>query len=303
MAPLHGTTTGGPPLGSRVRRTGNAAGRHSPENTGGPPLISNSNIPHGRPKWDTPHGGLGGASPYFRIVSVWSSPLGSKRTRHRRASPYFTIFSKILRGRPAWQRQGRGGPPLISELNWHIKVYPPHLGGGPGTGGPPLISELNRHIKVFPPCMGGGPGTRGPPLISIPLQHLKTPPPLVGRGPGTGGPPLISIQPFKYRTGGPPLISFQTSRRRCLRPAGANGQGRGASPYFTALPGEPDAEAAGRCHYPGAVSTVAAGAGPYLRPGAVSPLFHRLFLPVPSDRTRSPPLDAPVQNTRSSGPG
>ena len=121
-----------------------------------------------------------------------------------------------------------------------------------------------------------------------------------------GGPPLISLSSLTrdpQGTGGPPLISVLCRQGRPLPPAWAEDQGWGASPCSTALPGEPDVEAAGRCHYPGAVSTVAAGAGPYLRPGAVSPLFHRLPAPVPSDRTRSPPHDVPVQNTRCSGLG
>ena len=197
---------------------------------------------------------------------------------------------------------GTGGPPLISELNRIQRSFHPSWAEDQGPGGHPLFQSGSRYKGLSTP-----PGRRTRDRGATPYfrtdsayQGLST---LHGRRTGTGGPPLISIQPFTYRTGGPPLISFQNSTRQCLRPARANGQGRGAPPCFTALPGKPDAEAAGRCHYPGAVSTVAAGAGPYLRPGAVSPLFHRLFLPVPSDRTRSPPHDAPVQDTRSSGPG
>ena len=197
---------------------------------------------------------------------------------------------------------GTGGPPLISELYRCINVFPPCLGGRPGTGGPPLISKLHRHIKVVPPCMGGGPGTGGPPLISFPLWQIKIPPPLVGRGPGIGGLPLFQYSHSGTGLGGLPL--FQTTSPSIgSSPRRANDQGRGASPCVTALPGEPDVEAAGRCHYPGAVSTVAAGAGPYLRPGADSSLFHRLPILVPSDRTRSPPHDVPVHNTRNSGLG
>ena len=44
------------------------------------------------------------------------------------------------------------------------------------------------------------------------------------------------------------------------------------------------AGAAGRCHCPGVVSPVAAGTGPYLRPDAVSPLFHHLPAPVQASR-------------------
>ena len=114
-----------------------------------------------------------------------------------------------------------------------------------------------------------------------------------------GASPYFSTA-IQVRVWGLPL--FQTTTPSIgSSPRRANDQGRGASPFVTALPGEPDVEAAGRCHYPGAVSTVAAGAGPYLRPGADSPLFHRLPIPVPSDRTRSPPHDVPVQNTRNSG--
>ena len=54
-------------------------------NRGGLPLFqipTNSNIPCGRPKCDIRHGGLGGPSPYFRIVSVGScrSTLTERRT-------------------------------------------------------------------------------------------------------------------------------------------------------------------------------------------------------------------------------
>ena len=102
--------------------------------------------------------------------------------------------------------------------------------------------------------------------------------------------------------GGLPL--FQTTTPSIgSSPRRANDRGRGASPFVTALPGEPDVEAAGRCHYPGAVSTVTAGAGPYLRPSADSPLFHRLPIPVPSDRTRSPPHDVPVHTQGTVGWG
>ena len=79
--------------------------------------------------------------------------------------------------------------------------------------------------------------------------------------------------------------------------------------------GSPTAGAAGRCHLPGAVSTVTAGAGPFLRPGAVSPSLHRLPAPVgptgqrggfgsPHVQKLDPPTrDAPVQNTRSAWAG
>ena len=164
----------------------------------------------------------------------------------------------------------------------------------------------------------GAPGGAGAPpgqsLGGHPLFHDRLSKTQVDRGSwGAGAPPvsLWGATPYfiivshqgSTRDGGPPLLSVLCRQGRPLPPAWAEDQGRGASPCFTALPGEPDVEAAGRCHYPGAVSTVAAGAGPYLRPGAVSPLFHRLPAPVPSDRTRSPPHDVPVQNTRCSGLG
>ena len=68
-----------------------------------------------------------------------------------------------------------GGPP-VRYLNGCIEVRggPPVPGPLPTRGGA-LISELNRHIKVFPPHLGGGPGTGGPPLISIPLRHPPVP--------------------------------------------------------------------------------------------------------------------------------
>ena len=96
--------------------------------SGGPPLISISTIPYGRPTWDTRHGGHWGASPYFRIVSVCScrSTLTERRT---------------------W---GRGTAPYIMP-SFHNSTLPPvHVGKGPGTGGPPLIS-----VKQFKPRARG----------------------------------------------------------------------------------------------------------------------------------------------------
>ena len=79
--------------------------------------------------------------------------------------------------------------------------------------------------------------------------------------------------------------------------------------------GSQTAKAARKCHYPGAVSTVVAGAGPFLSPGVVSPLLHRPLAPVgptghhggfssPHVQELDPPTrDAPVQNTRSAWAG
>ena len=85
----------------------------------------------------------------------------------------------------------------------------------------------------------------------------------------------------------PPPVPL-TSLCSCHVPA----HPRGATPWFRALPGKPGTEATGRCRYPGAVSTVAVGAGPCLRLGADAPVLRR---------TPLQPHDAPVQNTRWGG--
>ena len=178
---------------------------------------------------------------------------------------------------PAWaEDQGPGGHPLFQNCIGISRSFHPAWAEDPGPGGRPLLHSRSGRSKFLRPFEAEVQGSGGLPLFQY--SHSGT---------GLGGLPL-------FQTTTP---SIGSSPRR------ANDQGRGASPFVTALPGEPDVEAAGRCHYPGAVSTVSAGAGPYLRPGADSPLFHRLPIPVPSDRTRSPPHDVPVHNTRNSGLG
>ena len=81
--------------------------------------------------------------------------------------------------------------------------------------------------------------------------------------------------------GASPYFTSAPSNHDSSTPRGQRTRDGGASPCFKALPGEPGIEAAGRCRYPGAVSTVTAGASPFLSPGAVSPVLHRLPAPDP----------------------
>ena len=115
-------------------------------------------------------------------------------------------------------------------------------------------------------------------------------------GQETRGPPLISSH-FLHPVG-TPTVASPTDKE----------PGTGGPPL---LSGSQTPEAAGRCHYPGAVSTVAAGAGPFLSPRVVSPLLHHPPAPVGPTGNRGgfgsphvqeldpPSRDAPVQNMRS----
>ena len=100
MAPLHGTTTGGPPLGSYILQIVRPL-LVSPvvENRGASPYFNFIHrIPTGRPTWDSRHGGHGGASPYFRNFSFYYQVHTSHKSRDWGASPSLRIVYAAGRG-------------------------------------------------------------------------------------------------------------------------------------------------------------------------------------------------------------
>ena len=126
MASLHGTTTGGPPLGSYILQIGSAAvGVTGGRNPGGLPLFQlhpsySDRPPHvGFPAW-----GARGGLPLFQKLFVFIP----KFTRHTSpatwgASPSFRIVYAAGRGwRPSAlsraQEQLRGGLPLFHSNSW-----------------------------------------------------------------------------------------------------------------------------------------------------------------------------------------
>ena len=160
MAPLHGQSHGGPPLGSCILPHGSAVvGAACDMHSGGLPLFQFLPI----------------CSSVFRTAA----PRGIPGMGGTGSPPLISRFSFLRKG------AARTVGPLLTAILTGCKLVqtcipPAHVGRGSGTGGPPLISA-----KQFNP---GG----------LPLSHSVAP--CIGsaapRGHGTinGGPPP-GVQP------------------------------------------------------------------------------------------------------------